>query len=60
MVGQQLSNFHQFPDDGYDDTNRYLGSSMGIPMGVQEPTHTHTHCGYLPTAVGVGISVGIT
>ena len=33
---------------------------MGIPMGVQEPTHTHTHCGYLPTAVGVGISVGIT
>ena len=24
---------------------RRLGSSMGIPMGVQEPTHTHTHCG---------------
>ena len=37
----------------------YLGSSMDIPMGIWELTHTHTHCGYVPTIMGVGVPVCI-
>jgi len=31
---------------------------MGIPMGTQRPTHTHTHHGSVPTYVGMGMCVG--
>ena len=35
-----------------------LGNSVGIPMGTQRPTHTHTHHGSVPTHVGMGMCVG--
>ena len=35
-----------------------LGNSVGIPMGIWRPTHTHTHHGSVPTHVGMGMCVG--